>query len=356
MSPSSAKLADHETPFVWNEWYVAALSDEIGQFLFNRRIMGISVLMYRRADGKAVAMQNRCPHRSFPLSRGILSDDRVICGYHGLAFNSDGRCVVVPSQSSVPEGLVTTAYLLVERSPFIWIWMGDPRLADASSIPDHHWLGDPGYAGFSDYLHCRANYIRLHENVLDLTHFPYVHGDAVGGEDYLKAPATVERHGDKVVITRKLYNRPIPDTFGHVIGNVGNLCNRTSESWFMSPGFHLANATFEDLEGGVSGKTEFNFKIMHFFTPETAHSTHYFFGNARDAAINNELITQKFREVARSTFLEDEQALELVEDMWISDDSSQYRELNLRGDLGGLHMRRIIADRARSEVAARHAR
>jgi vanillate O-demethylase monooxygenase subunit len=153
------------------------------------------VLLYRREDGNVVALRNRCPHRSFPLSRGKLSGDVVTCGYHGLAFGPDGRCTEVPSQSTVPDGLATPSYPVVERPPFIWIWMGEPEQADPAQIPDHHWLSSPDYASYSGYIHCRTNYVRLHENVLDLTHFPYVHGEAAGGLDYIRAPFTVDDGG-----------------------------------------------------------------------------------------------------------------------------------------------------------------
>ena len=94
-SPSSGRLADHTTPFVRNEWYVAALSEEIDRTLRDRRLLGLGVLLYRKSDGAPAALQNRCPHRSFPLSRGTLDGDEVTCGYHGLTFGPDGACATV---------------------------------------------------------------------------------------------------------------------------------------------------------------------------------------------------------------------------------------------------------------------
>lgn len=345
------RLADHRTPFVRDEWYVAALSSELGADLFARRIMDVGVLLYRTADGRAVALRDRCPHRSFPLSRGRRDGDTVVCGYHGLAFGPDGRCVSVPSQATVPAGLATPAFALVKRPPFLWIWIGTPDRADPATIPDHHWLADEGRASFAGYIHCRTNYVRLHENVLDLTHFLYVHGEAVGGLNYIKAPFKVERQGDAVVITRRLADRPVPAAFARSIGNAGHRANRTSESWFRTPGFHIAHATIEDLDGGVGGRTKFHFQIVHCFTPETAHSTHYFYGNARDTAIGDEALTAAGEAATRAVFEEDEEALEAVERTWLDEDARDYAEFSIRGDLAGLRMRRIIARRATAAVA-----
>lgn len=347
------RLADHRTPFIFNEWYVAALSEEIGRDLFSRLILGRSILFYRKTDGSVAAIRNRCPHRSFPLVHGRLDGDEVVCGYHGLKFAASGQCVEVPSQSTVPPAMRVRPYPVIEKPPFVWIWMGDPALADEAAIPDHHWLSAPDYAAYSGYLHCKSNYIRLHENVLDLTHFPYVHGEETGGLDYISAPTVISTEGNSLSITRRLEDRPVNLSYGRMIGNAGHRVNRTSESWFKTPGFHIAHATIEDLEGGVDGRTSFHMKIIHCFTPETAHSSHYVFASARDVRIHDAELTRLSFERSRSTFLEDDAALELVEDCWKHEDNSDYEELSVLGDRAGLQMRLVIARRAAAEERAR---
>lgn len=347
------KLADHRTPFIFNEWYVAALSNEVTRDLMARTFLSRSVLLYRKRDGSVAAIRNRCPHRSFPLAHGRLDGDDVVCGYHGLKFGPSGRCVEVPSQESVPAAMNIRTYPVVERPPFVWIWMGDPARADAATIPDHHWLSAPDYAAYNGYLHCRSNYIRLHENVLDLTHFPYVHGEATGGLDYISAPTTIRTEGNSVSITRRLEDRPVNLGYGRMIGNEGHRVNRTSESWFKTPAFHIAHATIEDLDGGVDGRTDFHMKIIHCFTPETPHSSHYMFASARDVRIDDAELTRTSFERSRSTFLEDDAALELVEDCWKHEDSSDYEELSILGDRAGLQMRLIISRRSAEEERTR---
>jgi vanillate O-demethylase monooxygenase subunit len=349
MNPTS-RLADHTTPFIRNEWYVAADTAELGRNPMDRTVLGWSVLMYRKLDGSPVAMRNRCPHRSFPLSKGRLDGDNIICGYHGLTFGPNGSCVRVPSQQLIPPAINTPSLPLVERPPFVWIWMGDPSLADPAAIPNHHWLGDPEFASFSGYIHCKANYIRLHENVLDLTHFPYVHGEDLGGDDYIRAPFKVKIEGDSVAIIRRLEAQPVNAVYGSIIGNLGHRVHRTSESWFKSPAFHVAHAGIEDLDGGIDGRVQFHFKIIHCFTPETAHTSHYFFANARDVRIADQALTRLACEKTRATFLEDEQALELVERLWIDEGNSAYQEKSIKGDHAGVEMRRIIARRAAEEA------
>lgn len=341
----SPGLADHTTPFVQDEWYVAAWSDELGAAFVGRTLLGIGVLLYRTAGGAPVALRDRCPHRSFPLSKGRREGDNVVCGYHGLTFAPDGACVRIPSQTTIPGPVRAQAFAVVERAPLVWIWMGDPATADPARIPDHPWLAAPDYTHIGGSLHVRCNYVRLHENVLDLTHFPFLHGAAVGDLAYAQAPFEIVKDAETVCITRRLENHVVNAGYGAMIGNIGHRANRTSESWFLTPAFHIAHATIEDLDGGVGGRTDFHFKIQHMFTPETATSTHYFWAAARDVGIENETLSAAARKQAVDTFLEDVEALEQIEALW-SREEENFREISITGDRAGLLMRRIIARRA----------
>lgn len=100
------KIADYTTPLVRNCWYVAALADEVTRELKERTLLGKTLLMYRTLVGAPVFMQNRCAHRSFPLSKGRLDGDRVVCGYHGMEYNPQGQCVFMPSLAKEQQGSI----------------------------------------------------------------------------------------------------------------------------------------------------------------------------------------------------------------------------------------------------------
>ena len=112
---ASAKMADRHTPFVFDDWYVAAFADEVGQQLLARTLLGRGVVMFRDTQGKVVAMEDRCPRRSMPLSAGELNDDHIICAYHGMRFNTQGDCVHVPSQATCPRAMGIRTYATLER-------------------------------------------------------------------------------------------------------------------------------------------------------------------------------------------------------------------------------------------------
>src|SRR5689334_8236447 len=103
------------TRFLGNQWYVAATVHEIGAAPFSRMICGQPLLMYRRASGEVVCLENRCPHRKYPLSRGEIINDEIQCGYHGLRFAPEGHCTLIPAQSTIPRNLSVRSYPVIER-------------------------------------------------------------------------------------------------------------------------------------------------------------------------------------------------------------------------------------------------
>ncbi len=58
------------------------------------------VLFYR--DGEAFALDNRCPHMGFPLSRGTVEDGMVVCHWHHARFDLRSGCTFDPFADDVP--------------------------------------------------------------------------------------------------------------------------------------------------------------------------------------------------------------------------------------------------------------
>src|SRR6201987_1104377 len=131
--------------FLRNGWDVAASSDEIGRSPLPRLLLGQPVVLYRKEDGTAVALEDRCCHRRAPLSKGKVIGDRLQCGYHGFTFDAAGACVAIPGQDRVPPNIGVRAYPLVERHGFCWIWMGEAGAADPARIVDFSRNTDPDW-------------------------------------------------------------------------------------------------------------------------------------------------------------------------------------------------------------------
>src|SRR5450631_4942131 len=103
-------MMSSDRPFPLNAWYPAAWGHEIKCELAARTICEEDIVLYRRADGEVAALEDACWHRLLPLSMGRLVDDQVVCGYHGLVFNSAGRCSYMPAQKTINPSACVRAY------------------------------------------------------------------------------------------------------------------------------------------------------------------------------------------------------------------------------------------------------
>ena len=102
--------------FIKNTWYVAGWSSDFDRSLRPLRILDEEIVIYRTGDGKPVTLEDACPHRKLPLSKGYLKGDNVECGYHGLTFDCSGACVRAPTQEGmIPKRAVVKSYPTVDR-------------------------------------------------------------------------------------------------------------------------------------------------------------------------------------------------------------------------------------------------
>lgn len=338
--------------FLRNYWYVAASDSEIGRKPFARTILGEPVVMFRTEDGTPVAFEDRCCHRHLPLSMGKLVGDRLQCHYHGLQFDSSGRCVRIPGQDRIPPSARVKTYPVVERYRWLWIWIGDPALADPATITDFHWLDDPNWGAKSSYLHVHANWQLVVDNLLDLTHLAFVHETTIGNTALAEhAVVKVTRAPNNVVVTRWIIDQEPPPSFQKIGGFSGNV-DRWQIIDYAPPAFlRLDVGATPTGTGAPQGNRigGINMRNLNAITPETETTSHYFWGQAHDFEPQNKELTQKIFEQIQTAFLEDVAVFSAQQrnlDVWRNPP-----QVDINADTGVIQARRII-DRLREEERA----
>jgi phenylpropionate dioxygenase-like ring-hydroxylating dioxygenase large terminal subunit len=191
-------------PFLKNAWYVAAWGRDVGRALFARWILDEPVLRFRREEGVAVALADRCAHRFAPLSTGRLSGDIVEYRYRGLRFDGAGVCVHSPhGDGAVPNSARVRAYPLVERHRVLWIWMGEPQRADPSLIPVFSFLVDSeNHTTVTAMSRFKANFEHITDNLTDPSHVSYLHAELFGTTDIAPSEMEVSQVGTTVSCNR----------------------------------------------------------------------------------------------------------------------------------------------------------
>lgn len=210
--------------FVRNNWYPAGFASRMGEGLHQRRMLGEDLVLWQQADGGFAALQDRCPHRFLPLSMGCLDRDMIRCGYHGMTFDADGRCVRIPGQPTIPPSARVRSYPVEEKFGLVWVWMGDPALASRERLFD---LPEYGAAGWhaveGEALEVEANYLALADNLCDPAHVAFVHLSTLGNAAHEDVPIETEIKDQLIVTTRWTIDaEPIPlfQKFGSFKGNI----------------------------------------------------------------------------------------------------------------------------------------
>ena len=347
---AQADLADETTPLLRHAWYVAALASEVGRQPLARRLLDIPVLLYRRLDGSAVALEDRCAHRSFPLSRGQIVGDNVVCGYHGACYGPDGRCTQVPSQAQVPPGAMVRNFPLHEAGALVWIWPGDPALADPALVPAQPWMADPGWVSFTDRLHLKASHVRLHENLLDLTHLSFLHANSFGTPDYASAPfeTHVDMDAGRFSQHRTVSPTRLPPLWAVPTGLGGVDAARVVSSSFVSPALHVVAVKFYACDLPEDEQPARAIRTAHIVTPESATRTHYFIQHARNFAVDDDGITQFMHQQLLKAFQEDVDGLEAIETL-LAGYAQRQPEISFQADKASLAMRRWLKHQAEAE-------
>ncbi|HZT89584.1 MAG TPA: aromatic ring-hydroxylating dioxygenase subunit alpha [Stellaceae bacterium] len=338
-----------------NAWYIGAWADELGDKPLGRRLCGDPVVLFRGRDGKAAALADRCCHRAAPLHLGSVVESGLQCGYHGLVFDGSGRCVQIPGQRLIPEDARVRRYPVVEKNRLVWLWMGDPALADPAAIVDFPYHDDAAaWPNKHDMYPIKGNYMLMVDNLMDLTHLGYLHAKTVGGNpsQHVEADMKTERTPNGLRFTRWMRNSPPPPSYVKAAGFKGRV-DRCQKFEFVAPSTVLqwtgatdAGSDYADPERDF----RFQFRLFHGMTPETETSCYYFWSVANGYRQNDpEATEQLFREIA-PTFLEDQDMVAAQQARL--EEFGETGLVDIASDANRMHMRRLVERLIAAEQSA----
>lgn len=343
--------------FLKNGWYAAAYSREIKEKPLRRIILGEAVVLFRDGEDKPAALEDKCPHRFAPLSKGYVIEGELQCPYHGLRFGRDGACAYNPHYDALPKAAKVRSYPVMEKYGVLWLWPGDPDQVDPSKLPDFSFLEQPGFKAVSGYLHIKGNYQLVVDNLLDLTHAPYLHSAfAIPGmstEERLKNTKTeLVREEARIIAKRWRLNFPPNGPTRNLFGfDDERMDSRSHMHW------HPPSLIYFDAGASRLGETEEKglcLPAMHAITPETDTTCHYFFSQARNMKLNDPSVDEKLFAILENAFrYEDEPMIEAQQEAM--GDVADIMDLNpvlLRTDAAPLEARRILTRLIEAEKAS----
>lgn len=326
-------------------WYVAAIAADVTDKPLGRTICGEPVVLYRTETGEPAALQDLCSHRRAPLSLGRCRGSAIECPYHGLVFNSAGRCVLIPGQDTIPAQAHIRSYPSLERHGFVWIWMGIAANADPAKIPVLPWRDSAEWNADTIYYYkVKANYLLMTDNLLDLSHVAYIHADTIGFDaSEMESDPLVTEVKDDVVINTRVFPKTKPSPNAQRWGAFRGLIERTSISTWSLPCFTSIQFRNRDAE------TDLELRIDHLITPETEDSHHYWISISRNFRIDDVELTKQMRADNDAVHQQDLAIVEAQQRMVSL--SPKFRDMPIKQDRGLVAAHRIMERKYAAEQA-----
>jgi vanillate O-demethylase monooxygenase subunit len=330
--------------FLMNQWYAAALPRELTDKPLARTVCGKPIVMFRTASGQAAALDDRCPHRYAPLSAGRCAGETIACGYHGIEFDATGACAAIPHQSHIPPKMRVRAYPLVERWGWAWIWLGDMARANPDAIPTFEWFDSPDWVNFHKHYHVEANWELCADNLLDLSHTPFIHPKTVGVPEMAKLPVKTWTEGDKV-IQQRVMGQVVPSAFVAEWGGFkGRIDRRATVEW--TPAANMtAELLYEDAANSII------LRPTNPVTPETERTTHVWFAWSRNFGSKSvdDPSSQRFEQQSYAVMAEDVSFMKIQQQA--IDRGDDFEPVPIKADATLIQARRIVERLLRAEQA-----
>lgn len=346
--------------YLRNAWYMAGWCSEVGiESALQRTLLDESIALFRDASGTMHAISDRCPHRFAPLSQGRVIGEALQCPYHGLRFDGQGQCVHNPhGNGTIPKAARVTAYPVVERHGAIWIWMGDEAGADSLPIPDFGLFDEERHYVGRGYLHVEADYRFGSDNIMDLSHIAYVHGQSLGSDDMQRSESALEQNGRTIWSRRRNYGEKLPPAvLDHYRSRPDALWDRSFDVRWDPPASLLL------LVGGVpSGEPPEDSRPLpfaHLFTPESAATSHYWFAASYPKALGPQYETRAHEALEFLAGPFEREDLPMLHAQQRAVGERDFRELEpvmLAGDAAAARARHLLDRLIRDEREAPRAR
>ncbi len=343
--------------FIRNIWYAAAWGSEVeADKPVARMIADLPIVFYRAADGKVVALEDRCSHRCAPLSKGRVEGDALRCWYHGLLFSSKGECLEMPGQNKV-QGFDIRSFPVVEKHECIWIWTGDPLLADTALVPNSR-ITENGIPFRSGVLEYDSDYQLINDNLCDFSHVAYVHEKTLGqgNDEWAQRLPVLSNLENGIRSTRWMENAVLPPKPGVPPGLRVDL--------YTGYDYVLPGVLMMQIDSYPTGKAkEFGFgpppdsmdgavyvmRTLQMATPVTVGKSRYLYSVSHPVDPSPDQSLDAVMRLFMYAFQEDQDMIEAQQTVIDKHPGVVLR--NTRHDAGLMRVRRLIANKIREEQA-----
>jgi phenylpropionate dioxygenase-like ring-hydroxylating dioxygenase large terminal subunit len=149
--------------------------------LYKVTVLNKDYIIWKDVTNKLYALDNECHHRGASLKNGYLSNNCVVCPYHGAEFNEYGKIYKMPGkklEKTISSSLNQESYPIFEKNGWIYL---NTNLEDNcykntdNDIFQEEETQDNNFSTLYINSIINANNRLVSENLLDVMHISYVH-------------------------------------------------------------------------------------------------------------------------------------------------------------------------------------
>lgn len=334
----AARIEDRVNKGLLGQWYPVCKSIQVKAGAPHAvTIMGERLVLWRDQAGALSCVEDYCPHRGAPLSRGIVEDRWLACRYHGVCVDGAGKIARVPAMPECPlEGRTAVkAFAVQEAADAVFVYVPSVEAPTPPPLDLAYELTDPEWTGFLATSPWECNYRYALDNLADPMHGSYLH-----------AQSFTLAYGSKQDIM-KLEKTPT----GFVVSRV----HQAGENFdFTEMVFGSATYCRLDLPYPKAAGPGGVFRIIGYLLPIDEHKCQVFFWRLRKCS---GLARESWRFLYRALLEERhwnvlEQDREMLTAM---PDDARKREMLYQHDLGVSRIRLVLKQAARAQLEAEDA-
>jgi phenylpropionate dioxygenase-like ring-hydroxylating dioxygenase large terminal subunit len=154
---------------ILNQWYLVCRSEDVGTTPVGLTRLNRKIALWRDGSGTVHAIDDFCPHRGAPMSKGVVVENGLACKYHGVVVNGQGVVQVVPPVHDCPmvRQKKNIGYPVQEKFGAIWLYFSDgidDKVPEMELPPQ---MTSPEWSGFLFTQVWNCNYRVALDNRLD---------------------------------------------------------------------------------------------------------------------------------------------------------------------------------------------
>ena len=242
-------------------------------------------------------------------------------------------------------------YPVEEKYGFIWIWMGEKE-PNYDALHNYEPLvsGHENSVGYT-YMNMPVNYELIIDNVMDLSHIDYLHGEIITTRGQLSPVTPKIQQGPQSINARwEWCQQPAMMIFANFLPRPEDSAAHYFDITWRPPA--NVQLTVGAVQDGKSFDEAINQYDLHTVTPETETRTHYFFATRRnhieeDAEYNE----MKIKGMHDAFWDEDEPVVRAVQEEMGTKDFWSLDPVLMSNDIASVKVRRLLQKIMKEEEA-----